>query len=229
MGRPGAHPALGTGIASSAGTLRMYRRHARLYDLTRWIFLRGRRRAVRSLGLSEGGRVLEIGCGTGANLLRLRGLVGPGGEVHGLDLSPEMLAVARRKVKRRGWANVHLHEGDAASFELGGGFDAVLYSYSLTMIEAWRSSLERAHVHLGPGGTLVVVDFGAMRPLGAVGRLALRWLNYHHVDPERPYAEAMEELFGAARSETGWLGWHFVATAVKPGAAVPSAPPPGTR
>jgi len=215
MDRPGAHPALGTGIASSAGALRMYRRHARLYDLTRWVFLRGRRRAVQGLGLSEGGRVLEIGCGTGANLLRLRGLVGSGGEVHGLDLSPQMLAVARRKVERRGWTNVHLHEGDAASFELELGFDAVLYSYSLSMIEGWRTSLERSHAHLAPGGTLVVVDFGTMRQLGAVGRLAIRWLNYHHVDPERPYAEAMEELFGAARREMGRLGWHFVATAAK--------------
>jgi len=212
-GEPASNPPGPPQVTSASGALGMYRRHARFYDLTRWLFLRGRRGAVARTGLAEGGRALEVGCGTGANLLRLRGLVGPGGRVHGLDLSPEMLAVARRKVERRGWENVRLHEGDAGHFELGSRFDAVLYSYSLSMIPNWRSSLAAAARHLRPGGRLVVVDFGRMRRLGPLGRLARKWLRYHHVDAERPYVAGLEELFGAARVERGWLGWHFIATA----------------
>ena len=75
-----------------------YRFHSRIYDATRWIFLFGRDRLVKEIAASfQPTRILEIGCGTGKNLVRLREMF-PGVDLTGLDLSQDMLEVARKKL-----------------------------------------------------------------------------------------------------------------------------------
>jgi S-adenosylmethionine-diacylgycerolhomoserine-N-methlytransferase len=204
-------------VTSLAGARSLYRLQAPIYDLTRWAFLRGRGTAVQRLSLARGQSALEVGCGTGSNLLHLRRLAGEAGEVHGVDVSPHMLARAQRKLARRGWRNVHLHERDGGDFDLGRRFDAILYSYSLSMIPQWRRSLETAAGHLAPGGRLVVVDFGSLEGCGVLRQSLLRWLHAHHVDPERPYVEALAEIFacGSVEMERGFGAWHFVARCTK--------------
>jgi SAM-dependent methyltransferase len=60
--------------------------------------------AVADLGLRAGQTALDAGCGTGRALPHLRGAVGPGGTVLGVDLTPEMLTTARRYGRHRhGW------------------------------------------------------------------------------------------------------------------------------
>src|SRR5688500_11982173 len=54
-------------------------------------------------GVKAGDRVLDVACGTGALTLAVDDRVGPGGSVVGLDVNPEMLAVARRKPARIEW------------------------------------------------------------------------------------------------------------------------------
>jgi len=201
-----------------AAVLGMYRLHAPIYDLTRWAFLRGRKAGVDRSSLRAGQSVLEVGCGTGGNLVRLCRQVGESGEVHGLDLSPHMLAQARRTVRRARWRNVVLHEQEATRYDLGRRFDAILYSYSLSMLPEWQRSLESAARHLAPGGRLVVVDFGSLRGLGPLRRPLLSWLHAHHVYPERPHAEMLATLFphGTFAIERGALDWWFVARCVAP-------------
>ena len=73
---------------------RYYRMHARIYDLTRWTFLRGREALIKQVAASlTPNRILEVGCGTGTNLLNL-GKAFPQAHLWGLDLSTDMLAVA---------------------------------------------------------------------------------------------------------------------------------------
>ena len=56
----------------AAALTRYYRWHAPLYDATRWSFLFGRAALIRGIALHRRPRrILEVGCGTGANLLRL--------------------------------------------------------------------------------------------------------------------------------------------------------------
>jgi SAM-dependent methyltransferase len=80
--------------------------------------------AVAELGLRAGQTALDVGCGTGRALPHLRGAVGPGGKVLGVDLTPEMLATARHHGRQRhGW----LVLADARRLPLrAGGVDAVL-------------------------------------------------------------------------------------------------------
>ena len=94
--------------------------------------------------------LLDVACGTGAHLERLTGY-----EVEGLDLDPEMLAVARERLP-----NVPFHEGDMASFDLGKRFDAVVCMFSsigyVRTEERLRSAIGSMGRQLEPGGVLVV-------------------------------------------------------------------------
>jgi SAM-dependent methyltransferase len=77
---------------------RYYRIHARIYDLTRWSYLKGRKALLRRVAARfHPTRILEVGCGTGRNLLQL-GHRFPQAELWGLDLSADMLSVAVKKL-----------------------------------------------------------------------------------------------------------------------------------
>ena len=94
--------------------------------------------------------LLDVACGTGAHLEHLTGY-----EVEGLDLEPEMLAVARERLPA-----VAFHEDDMASFDLRKRFDAVVCMFSsigyVRTEERLRSAIASMARHLEPGGVLVV-------------------------------------------------------------------------
>jgi len=94
--------------------------------------------------------LLDVACGTGAHLEHLSGY-----DVEGLDLDPEMLAVARERLP-----DVPFHEGDMVAFDLGRRFDAVVCMFSsigyVETEERLRSAIASMGRHLEPGGVLVV-------------------------------------------------------------------------
>ena len=79
----------------------MYRWTRYVYDFTRKYYLLGRDRLLRDMELRPGDRVLEIGCGTARNLIRLA-KERPDIHCYGLDVSTEMLATAAAQVKKYG-------------------------------------------------------------------------------------------------------------------------------
>lgn len=173
---------------------RFYRFNAPIYDLTRWTILRGRGTAVGALRVGRGASVLDVGCGTGLNISYIEDAVGAEGDITAFDFSPEMLAVAERRCRRKGWRNVTLVEGDAAALDLGRQFDAVLFSFSIAMIPDWERSLERAATHLKPGGRMVLWDFGPFRRWVQPARgIARWWLQTNHVHLERPFAKSLSQ------------------------------------
>ena len=96
-----------------------------------------RERGIRALGLSEGQRVLEIGYGTGHGLVSLSNAVGKTGQVHGVDISLGMTAVARARIGSAGLRNVTLTVGDAGVLCFRSNvFDAVLMSFTLELFES---------------------------------------------------------------------------------------------
>ncbi len=165
-----------------------YRWQSKIYDATRWSFLFGRSRVLRAAAaVARPGRILEIGCGTGRNLAELARLF-PTAHLTGLDVSADMLALARKKLAAEA-ARVELlrqpyhqpltqaREGEAASVA---PFDLILCSYSLSMFNpGWEQAIDSACADLAPDGVLALVDFHDSRHTWF-----RRWMAMNHVRME---------------------------------------------
>jgi len=218
-----SHPRGPSVAGSTDGVRSRYRRLAAIYPLLEpFLWLPGgiRARAVRRLSLHPGSRVLEVGCGTGRNLSLLASAVGTTGRVYGVDVTPEMLAVARATVRREGWTNVVLLEGDAETLELPEPVDAVLFSLSYTVIPRHRAVLERTWKQLKPGGRVVVLDGGVpdgglgdvLRPLELA--ISRRTVLGH---PERRPWDDLRTLSADVHEERVWPGIYYVCWTDRPG------------
>ncbi|SEV98840.1 class I SAM-dependent methyltransferase [Halobacterium jilantaiense] len=137
-----------------------YGRWARAYD---WFvrLLPGldglRAGAVADLDLERGDTVVDLGCGTGANLPHLREAVGPTGTVVGVDLTPGMLAAAERRIETAGWRNVHLVQGDAARPPVD-GVDGVLGTFVVGMLADPAAGVRAWLDRLTSGGRVAVLE-----------------------------------------------------------------------
>ncbi|WP_313394812.1 class I SAM-dependent methyltransferase [Sphingobium yanoikuyae] len=178
----------------------VYRYQRHIYDLTRKYYLLGRDGLIADLDPPAGGAVLEIGCGTGRNLITV-GKVWPRALLYGVDISDAMLYTARASVARAGMTDrVTLAQGDACGFDpqaLFGraSFERVFISYALSMIPEWEMALVQAARCVAPGGKLEIVDFGQQDELPALWKRALfGWLERFHVSPRRELNGAINRL-----------------------------------
>jgi S-adenosylmethionine-diacylgycerolhomoserine-N-methlytransferase len=200
----------------------VYRRQRHFYDITRKFYLLGRDPMLAGLDVPAGGSVLEIGCGTGRNLVRAARLY-PDSRLFGIDISGEMLRSAGQSIANEGLhGRVRLALADAATFDAEKcfgqpAFDRILISYSLSMIPEWREVMRAAVRRLTPGGELHVVDFGDQNGLPEWFRAALfRWLDAFHVTPRR----SLFQMSSVIAAETGrradcrpiYRGYAWIAT-----------------
>ena len=160
-----------------------YRMHAPIYDLTRWAFLFGRNKLVRYLANNLSGRrpktILDVGCGTGKNVIALARAV-PDAEIIGCDLSDAKLAKARDAVKRllepNETRNIELINSSILTLK-DRQFDLIVCSYMLSMTgDSLVPILHNIRQRLNPLGTLAVVDFN-------FSALAIfrKWMRVNHV------------------------------------------------
>jgi len=134
-----------------------YRRYASVYDAVFGPVLQAGRHAVLdALGLRPGDRVLEVGVGTGLSLpLYPRDV-----RITGIDVSREMLEKARRRVARRGLANVEaLLEMDAEKTAFpAASFDKIVAMYVMPVVERPAAVLEEMHRVCKPDGEIFLVN-----------------------------------------------------------------------
>lgn len=168
---------------------RVYRHQRHIYDATRKYYLLGRDPMIAGLNPPPGASVLEIGCGTGRNLVKAARRY-KNASFYGIDISREMLETAGRSIARAGLTDrVRLAFADAADFDpqrvFGRqDFDRIFISYAVSMIPTWQAVMAQAFVHLAPGGELHVVDFGDQTGLPRWFQNGLRtWLGWYHVTP----------------------------------------------
>lgn len=137
-----------------------YRFQSRIYDFTRWSFLFGRNRIIREIpyGQEKQLRILEVGCGTGRNLVALARRF-PNAKITGIDLSPDMLRIARKKTAAFG-DRINTIEGAFGIDAFEEAFDLILFSYCLSMVNpGWKTLISDAKLMTRSGGYIAVVDF----------------------------------------------------------------------
>ncbi len=174
-------------------TQQFYKWHAHIYELTRWAFLFGREDLLGMLGLSpaSGKQILEVGCGTGHNLQYLAKQF-PGLQLAGVDVSPDMLHVAAKKLKRFqprvSFLNMP-YSTTAASLSVKP--DIAIFSYCLTIINpGWEDALQRAYGDLGEGDLIAVVDFH-----NTPSKLLRRWMGRYNVRMDEHLLPALSRQF----------------------------------
>lgn len=198
---------------------RIYRWQRRfgIYDATRKYYLLGRDPMLAGLRPKPGGAVLEIGCGTGRNLVKAARLY-PEARFHGIDISQEMLAAAEKAIEGAGLGDrVRLARADAAAFDPQSafgqeGYDRIFISYAVSMIPQWRQVMAEAMARLAPGGELHVADFGDMAGLPRwFGRAMTRWLGWHHVMPRADLLTVAAEQGGRSVEKRLHRGFSWIA------------------
>ncbi|ELY99439.1 class I SAM-dependent methyltransferase [Natrialba asiatica] len=142
-------------------TQEFYGRWARLYDLiarrTPGVS-RLRRRVAAACRLDPGDTVVEMGCGTGANLPYLREQVGPEGTVIGIDVTQPVLARAATTAADR-YDNVHVVRGDATRPPIPAtDIDAVLATFVVGMLDDPAGAVDDWCELVGPGGHVVLAN-----------------------------------------------------------------------
>lgn len=165
MGAFGAAPGPGTEKAAYIRQLfdtiaPGYDRMNRLMTLGQWRYWQWRlARRLDELPL-EGARVLDVACGTGEITALLARRVGPSGHVTGLDFSPGMLAVARRRLEEAGLAaRVRLVQGDALAMPFpDGGFDLVTMGFALRNVADLDRALAEMVRVARPGGRVLLLE-----------------------------------------------------------------------
>ncbi len=197
---------------------------ARLFDLVvRPVSASYRPVAVERLALRPGETVIDLGCGTGLSLPLLAPLVGEQGRVIGLDASPDMLALASRRVAAGGWRNVELVEAFAHQYRPDGPVDAVL-ACNVNQLIASREVMEQTLSWLRPGGRIVAAGGKGGRGLSGLAvavfvyssvwlsqreRTAAKWILH-----PRPWF-ILKELLPSLEVQTLRGGTTFIARGVK--------------
>lgn len=178
----------------------VYRYQRHIYDATRHNYLLGRDRLISELAPPMGGAVLEIGCGTGRNLIALAKRY-PAARFYGIDISAEMLKSAKAAIARHGvYDRIRLAEADALRLDprelfSRADFDRIFFSYTLSMIPDWAGALAQAASLLKPGGRLQIVDFGACEAMPVqIKKLLYWWLRQFHVEPRLELGLALRNL-----------------------------------
>ena len=192
-----------------------YDRQMGFYD--RILFAGGREWACSRVN----GEVLELAVGTGRNLPYYPAHV----RLTGIELSPQMLEIARRRAAQLG-LDVDLRIGDAQALDFEDhSFDTVIITFGLCTIPDDRAAVTEAHRVLRPGGQLVALEHvrSPSLPIRAVQRvldpLSVRFAADHLVrDPLDYLGDVGFEIVGVER-----LKWGIVERAV---ARKPSGAPP---
>ena len=143
-----------TATMTTAGVAQAYDRWAPIYDLVFGpVFRQGRASAIRAAD-RIGGRILEVGVGTGISL--------PGyaatSRVTGVDISDDMLDKARARVRRHGLSNVEaIRVGDAEALDFAdASFDVVVAQYVVSAVADPMRALDEFARVCRPGGEIVI-------------------------------------------------------------------------
>lgn len=166
--------------------------------------------ALDFAAFKSGERVLDIGCGSGATSLDIARRVGPAGHVVGVDLSPQMLDVARARASQANLA-VDFLEADAGSADFGKSFDVAFSRFGVMFFDAPVPAFAHIRTSMRANGRLsfacwrpIQANIWATIPLEAIAPMLKTPLPAPDPDAPGPYSLADEAKVRRVLSDAGW-------------------------
>ena len=190
-------------------------------------------RLCKRASIAKGMRVLEIGSGAGDVALMLAELVGPDGQVVGVDVNPTILDTARQRATDAGVRNVEFIAGDARALDSSDKFDAVVGRFVLMYMAEPGKAFTQFITHLKPGGIVAFQEPeytlypALLHPDTPLMNQLIKWIlevfehSGAHLDMGvglyRAFVDAglppptmhLESPIGAAKT---WAGYRYMAT-----------------
>lgn len=158
--------------------------------------------AMEALGLRPGDSVMDIGCGAGATLLQLAGRVGPTGQVLGVDIAPEVLAIARRRA--RPLPQVQVIQADAQDLPVPtASVDAVFSRFGVMAFADPVAAFAGFHRVLKPSGKLAFVCWRTLAE-NEIDRLPLTAAGLDLPPDDTPFSLADAEVIHATLAAAGF-------------------------
>ena len=161
---------------------KLYSELAPLYDkVFGKIFYSRLERVIEDLDIPAGAKILEVGAGTGTSFPAYPTHC----EITGVDLAPDMLARARRKIQENSWSHLKVMEMDALDLKFpDNSFDYVMAFHVVTVVPDPLRMIAEANRVTKPGGRIVIVN---------------------HFTTDVP---VLGSLTQALDPMTRWLGWR---------------------
>ena len=155
---------------------------SRFYTVAEGLFEKGlRQKGLQLLSVTPGEVVLEVGIGTGYSLKEMANSVGENGKACGIDITPQMLEIARRRLKKAGLIHrVELYEGNARRMPYENGkFDAVYMASTLELFDTpdIPTVLNEVKRVLKPSGRLGVASLTKESREGSLFIRFYEWLH----------------------------------------------------
>ena len=212
--------------------IQTYRQRAQRYDLTVRLFnlfsLFGfdieawRRKAVQALHVNRGAIIVDVGCGTGLNFALLQDMIGPEGQIIGVDLSDAMLDQAQQRVTGHGWKNVTLVQADATRFQFPAKVGGIISTLALTLIPECGRVVSNGCEALAAGRRWVVLDMAWPKYCPVWWRHVLFFLQSYGVTGEvirrRPWDtvwKTMEQHLMDVSRQKFWMGFFYLASGTR--------------
>ncbi len=202
--------------ATTADVRAMFDRIARVYDPMNLVISafqepRWRRRAVQLTGARPGDRLLDVATGTGKVAADLWARAQPGGTVLGVDISPGMIAVAKRRSGDR--QGLEFVVGDALALPTeDGSFDAATIAFGMRNLPDYGRGFAEMARSVRPGGRVVCLEI--TRPRSRPTRFLQLW--FDRIVPLIGRVAGQGPAYGyLVRSVTGYPGPDRVATIMR--------------
>ncbi len=195
---------------------KIYSDFAPLYDkIFGKIFYSRLERVIDALDIPPGSKILEIGAGTGTSFPAYPAHC----EVTGIDLAPDMLTRARKKIRENGWTHLKVLQMNALNLDFpDDSFDYVTAFHVVTVVPDPVRMIAEAKRVCRPGGKIVIVNhFTSDAPLVGFLTEALdpvtRWLGWRTNLRLRPFIDAaqlqVERVYKPSKASLYTVLWGF--------------------